>query len=516
MRLNQPVTQREFLFEDDATLMSTTDKSSRITYANAAFVNASGFSAEQLTGQPHNIVRHPDMPREAFADMWATLQRGESWTGLVKNRRANGDHYWVRANATPVTRAGQITGYLSVRTKPTREEVAGAEALYAGFREGTMAKRYRLHKGVLLRRGWASLFTLNKVLPVRWRLGLPLGLLYLSSVTAAAALGTRGLTLAELAGGMALPAALSMWWLHRQIAVPIEQLRAHAQKVANGSHDTVQTDRVDELGMTQRAVNQLGLMLRWVVSDVASQVGSLKIATDEIAQGNFDLSARTEQAASSLQETASSMEQMSATVKHSADTAEQAAALSTQAGEAAEQGRESVERVNQTMEGIIQSSRKISEIIGVIDGIAFQTNILALNAAVEAARAGEQGRGFAVVAGEVRSLAQRSAHAAKEIKGLITDSSTRVEDGAREVATASDAMSGIGAQIERMRQMINEISTGSREQANGIGQVNQAVSLLDQTTQQNAALVEQSAAAAQSLKYQAAQLVGAVSAFCAV
>jgi aerotaxis receptor len=352
-------------------------------------------------------------------------------------------------------------------------------------------------------------------MPVCWRLRLPVLALAGGTLAAAAALGVAGSALAGLAGVVAAGTGLALWALQAQIATPLERVRAHAQRVANGETDGMLMDRVDEIGMTLRAVNQLGLMFRWIIADVAQQVVTFQQASSEIAQGNHDLSARTEQAAASLEETASSMEQMSATVRNNADTSQQAAELASSASGAAVQGQAAVARVHQTMQGITESSRRIADIIGVIDGIAFQTNILALNAAVEAARAGEHGRGFAVVAGEVRALAQRSAEAAKEIKTLIAVSSERVDEGAREVGAANQAMDEILGRVRHVQELIGAISAATREQTTGIGQVNQAVAHLDQSTQQNAALVEQSAAAAQSLRHQAEQLVGAVSVFTA-
>ena len=253
--------------------------------------------------------------------------------------------------------------------------------------------------------------------------------------------------------------------------------------------------------------------LQAITSDQQQSRDARQHASAEIARGNGDLSARTEQAAASLQETAASMEQMTSTVGNSADVARQAAQLAGQASEAAAGGGAVVGRVVGTMHDITTASRKIAEIIGVIDGIAFQTNILALNAAVEAARAGEQGRGFAVVAGEVRTLAQRSAAAAQEIKGLIGASVEKVESGARQVDDAGQAMNDIVAQVRRVNDLIVQISTATAEQSGGIGQVNIAVSELDRMTQQNAALVEQSAAAAQALKGQAGRLAESVGVF---
>jgi aerotaxis receptor len=507
------VTQQEFELPDGATLMSTTDPSSLITHANEAFIAISGYSRAELQGQPHNVVRHPDMPREAFADMWATLKGGEPWTALVKNRRKNGDHYWVRANAVPMVREGRTVGHLSVRTRPTREEVKAADALYGDFREGRAAGR-RFHKGLVLRGGLGRLLSLGQTMSVRWRIraGLLAALPLLAGATWLAGAGAA--VAAELAGAAAVVLALVGWWLESQIAGPLEQLRAQALQVATGAtQDVEHMNRVDEIGMTLRAVSQLGLMFRWLIDDVSRQVVTLQTAVSEIAQGNNDLSARTEQAAASVQQTASSMEQMTASVMNNASTAAQANTLSGQACEAAAAGGQAVSEVNATMEQISASSQRIADVTGVIDGIAFRTNILALNAAVEAARAGEHGRGFAVVAGEVRALAQRSAEAAREIKSLIGSSVERVEAGARTAGDAARAMQDIVSQVSSVSTLIAEISSATSQQSSGIAQVGQAVAQLDQVTQQNAALVEQSSAASESLRQQATRLVEAVSVF---
>jgi len=258
---------------------------------------------------------------------------------------------------------------------------------------------------------------------------------------------------------------------------------------------------------------QQPLNLAIAAADQIAGVDSVTTASAEIATGNHDLSARTEQTASSLQQTASSMEELTATVSQSADTARQANQLATSAAEAATRGGTVVAQVVTNMEAITQSSRRISDIIGVIDGIAFQTNILALNAAVEAARAGEQGRGFAVVASEVRSLAQRCAEAAKEVKTLINASVERVDSGAHLVTQTGLVMDEIVTSVRRVTDMMGEIASAATEQRDGIAQVNVAITNLDQMTQQNAALVEQSAAAAQSLQEQAQRLEQVVSVF---
>ena len=513
MRNNLPVTQREYQIDDGVTLMSTTDTSSHISYCNAAFVEVSGFEKDELMGQPHNIVRHPDMPREAFADMWATLKAGESWTALVKNRRKNGDHYWVRANATPVRRNGQLTGYMSVRTQPTRDEITQAETLYRAFREDR-AGGLRFHKGLVVRSGLMAWASALQRMPVRWRIRAAFGAAALASIGAAAGFGLGGLPLTGFSGTVALLLGVAALWLQAQVATPLETVLEQALAVAAGQPAAnVNLNRVDEIGMILRAVNQAGLNLISLVDDVSAQVCGLQLASGEIAQGTNDLSTRTEQAASSLQQTAASMEQMAATVSQNAEGARQATQLAGNASAAAAKGGEVVGKVVGTMQQISASSKKIADIIGVIDGIAFQTNILALNAAVEAARAGEQGRGFAVVAGEVRTLAQRSAQAAREIKSLISDSVEEVDKGSMLADAAGNSMADIVSQVKRVCDLIEEIASSTAEQSTGITQVNVAVSQLDQATQQNAALVEQSSAAAESLKGQAHRLAEAVNVF---
>ena len=307
---------------------------------------------------------------------------------------------------------------------------------------------------------------------------------------------------------------VAAWLLTLSITRPIAQAVSVAETLASGDLSTkVPAGSRDEPGQLLAALGKMTDALSGLVSRVRTNSDAIASGSGQIANGNEDLSQRTEQQASSLQQTAASMEQLNGTVRNTADTARQASQLATAASQAAVDGGRVVDEVVTTMEGISVSSRRISDIIGVIDGIAFQTNILALNAAVEAARAGEQGRGFAVVAGEVRSLAQRSAEAAREIKGLIGESVSKVEGGSKLVADAGRTMGDIVAQVKRVSDMIGEISSAAQEQTQGIAQVGQAVTQLDQVTQQNAALVEELAAAAGSLKSRAGELVGSVQQF---
>ena len=294
----------------------------------------------------------------------------------------------------------------------------------------------------------------------------------------------------------------------------LAQARTLADSIAAGDLSQQQNVvRGDEFGELLRALYAMSASLARIVQQVRHSTDSIAVASSEIASGNHDLSIRTEQTSSNLQQTATAMEQFTSTLQQSAGSASQASSLAVGASQVARRGGEVVAQVVHTMQDIHHSSQKIADIIGVIDGIAFQTNILALNAAVEAARAGEQGRGFAVVAGEVRSLAGRSADAAKEIKRLIGASVERVDSGARLVESAGSTMDEVVQSVQRVADMIGEITAASQEQSAGVAQVNQSVGQLDQMTQQNAALVEQSAAAAQSLRAQAEQLAQAVAVF---
>ncbi|WP_374433093.1 methyl-accepting chemotaxis protein [Inhella sp.] len=316
-----------------------------------------------------------------------------------------------------------------------------------------------------------------------------------------------GLVAALVSGGLAV-------LITRSVTAPINQAVEIAGTVADGDLRTrIRVDRKDEAGQLLAALQRMNDSLVGIVSSVRGNADSVATASGQIAQGNADLSQRTEEQASNLQQTAASMEQLTATVNQNTDTARQAAQMANTASTVAVQGGEVVSRVVNTMDEISASSRKISDIIGVIDGIAFQTNILALNAAVEAARAGEQGRGFAVVAGEVRALASRSAEAAREIKSLIHASVERVDAGSQQVNDAGRTMQEVVNQVRRVSDMLSEISAASNEQSKGIGQIGDAVSQLDQVTQQNAALVEESAAAADSLQQQASELANTVAVF---
>ncbi|MDN4051969.1 methyl-accepting chemotaxis protein [Massilia sp. YIM B02763] len=511
MRTNLPVTGIEYHLKEGQSIVSKTDTKGRITYVNPNFIEASGFTEDELVGKAHNIVRHPDMPAQAFADLWQTLQAGEPWTGLVKNRRKNGDFYWVVANVVPIKEGGRTVGYMSVRTRPDRDQVAAAEELYRRFREDRAG-------GLAIRRGkavgtslLARLLAL-RALPLGRRLGLMLGsqaalLVALACVTE----GAAWRVLAALGAGFTL---LAWHELQSSIVGPMGQAQAAVFALAGGDLSHLPPrGRDDEMGRLLLALRQLNINLTAVVGDVNDSVTSIESATRDIASGNEDLARRTEAQAASLEQTASSLAQVAAAAGQNTESAVRADGLVGAASSVAGRGGDAVEAVGTTMGQISSSATRIVDIIGLIDGIAFQTNILALNAAVEAARAGEQGRGFAVVAGEVRSLAQRSATAAKEIKALIDDSVEKVGQGSELVGSAGQTMRQVVGAVKDAAAIMHAITAASREQSHGIAQVNAAMVELDGITRRNAALVEESATASSSVAEQAARLAQAVSVF---
>ncbi len=501
MRLNTPVTQREYPMPEDQTLVSVTDLQGRITYCNAAFVTVSGFSTEELLGQPHNIVRHPDMPSEAFRDMWDTIGAGQPWVGLVKNRRKDGDHYWVQANAVPIRKgSGDILGFLSVRTRPSREAVQEAEALYArmrdeaasgqstlGLRSGRVVYTHlRGRLTQLARRLWAG--------PT---LFVHLGMF---STGMAAATWLPG----PVAMGAAIVSALIGARIARNLALaPFQRIEAALAQLASGDMSTL-IDRSGRglVGRMQLSLNQLSVNLRTVVADTHTEIGNLRGAIAEIASGTVALASRTETQSGSLEQTASTTEQINGTAQQAADSVSRAATLADEMAAQAQRSQEAVQRVAQSMEEINVSSRRVGDIIHVIEGVAFQTNILALNAAVEAARAGDAGRGFAVVATEVRSLARRTAEAAREIRQLIGDSVERVATGNTEVATAAERMAEALGSVEQVANLLNELSGSASEQQRGVALINEAVNHLEQITQQNTSLVEELTASTENLQEQ--------------
>ena len=511
MRTNLPVTGIEYPLQDGQSIVSKTDTKGRITYVNPTFVEVSGFAGEELIGKAHNMVRHPDMPPEAFADLWQTLQAGEPWTGLVKNRRKNGDFYWVVANVVPIKEAGATVGYMSVRTRPARDQVERAEALYKRMRAGR-ADGVAIRRGAVVRTAWWVRLLDLRHLPLGRRLGIMMGAQALLMLALAGVTQSWGWRLLALAGAALTLAAWAE--LHRAIVAPMQKALDAVYALAGGDLSRMPArGGDDEMGRLLLALRQLNINLTAIVGDVRTSVGSIEAATRDIAEGNGDLARRTEAQAASLEQTAASLAQIAAKAGQNTDSAERADGLVGEASRVAGRGGEDGQVDGSTKGQISGSATRIVDIIGLIDGIAFQTNILALNAAVEAARAGEQGRGFAVVAGEVRSLAQRSAGAAKEIKALIDDSVHKVGQGNEQVDAAGRTMRDVVTSVQHAAVIRDDITAASRVQNDGIAEVNAALAQLDGITRENAGLVEESAAASASVAAQAGHLAQVLSVF---
>lgn len=513
MRQNLPVTQEEQVLSPDAILMSTTDVDSHITYASPEFVAISGFSVDELTGQPHNLVRHPDMPEAAFADMWATMKGGSPWTGIVKNRCKNGDFYWVRANASPIINDGTVSGYVSVRTAATHEEIRSSTHLYEEMRSGTLGFK-KLEKGLLVRTGPLAVFSLLQKTSVRARMLMTHVFSFAMMMLIAYAVMTYALPLPAVIGVGLFVTLLGFIWTEFQVVKPVASVAKQIALVAAGKKVTpLHMNRSDDIGMIMRCVNQSSLNLQALVDDVSRQVEGVRTSGTELSCASNELRRRTLQTTGSLQEAAASLAQMTESLTQNARSARRVATLSSDVATGAADGARVVKEVVEAMQTISEDSDKVVSNITLIDAIAFQTNILALNAAVEAARAGEHGRGFAVVASEVRTLATRSTEVAQEIKDVINHSAERVNEGATLAASAGVAIDQIRQQILDLSEMMEEITGAVGEQSIGVGEINSAVNDVDNMTTGNTAMVVQSGAATDALMQLANRLSEAVAVY---
>ena len=518
MRRNVYVTQREYPLSEGETLLSVTDLKGRIVYANDAFIRVSGFEAAELYGKAHSIVRHPDMPAAAFADMWSTIQRGLPWSALVKNRRKNGDHYWVRANASPIRHAGAVVGYLSVRTRPEPREVQQHAALYEQINAGV--RSLGLHRGFPVGRGAVgALQRWWRFRPLAWRVQAVVAGLWLlgSAGLWSSALQASAVPLAQVWPAWliwSLACVASGQWLRRRLLMPLAALRGQAQAVASGQQtDARFLQRTDEIGAIGSAVRQTGLNLVSLVGDIQGKSDQVRRCALAVQQGSTELSDRTEAAAASLEQSAQAMQALASAIERSSAQAGEAAARARHGVDMAGQSSRMVVQLDQGMRGVAQTSDQVGQISSLIDGIAFQTNLLALNAAVEAARAGEHGKGFAVVADEVRGLSQRSAHAARQIKALIEASQQQVAQSCAMAREVGEAMLAVQADMREQLVLAEGMQAASQAQAGGVQQVQAAVQQLEQMTQHNAALARDTIGHAQLLAGQAQALEAAASVF---
>ena len=515
MRSSPNVTGGETVLEDGKPIVTTSDLQGRLTYANATFIEASAYTSGELEGRQQNTLYHGDMPPEVDADMWRTVLSGEPWRGLVKYRRQDGGFFWCIANVTPVIEKGKTTGFMSVCTKPKREQIQDAEQLYRTIKGGN-PDGIRIVRGAAAARGWRKVANALRDITLAQRLALCFGSMAALALAMAAhavlpysdtALHVQALLMAAL--------ALYGWRnLHRAVVAPIQASINAARILAGGDLTTrMAVDRHDELGQLQAFVRQLNLNLASILVDIRSNFTLTRSTTTLVRTANADLSARTEAQAANLEQTSANMGQITDTVGQTADNVNTASGVASEATALAERTGVAVAQVVAAMNDISNSSRQIVDIISLIDGIAFQTNILSLNAAVEAARAGESGRGFAVVASEVRNLAQRSAAAAKEIKSLIDTSAEKIATGAGMATTAGQDMDAVIEAIGRVASIMGEISGSTREQSSGVSQVKDAIVQLDEVTRQNAQMVEEASAATGVLDLQAQAMAKALAVF---
>ncbi|GGW67468.1 MULTISPECIES: methyl-accepting chemotaxis protein [Halomonadaceae] len=651
---------------DDQVLISRSDRQGNITYVNQTFIEVSGYSQAELLGEPHRIFRDPEMPAQIFKNMWATIEQGKTWQGVVKNRCKNGDTYWVHTTVAPLLDGERVAGYTAIRRRAANKAIARAARAYHAMQQGR-ARGFTLHYGALRRtgvRGWVQRFSFSSMQAKL--MGMVVAAILLLTVAGAA--GVYGLTssaerlrtlnqtglegiadlqqieqrsaqllqvlepavrnprradldqldqqlaslqsqieqtwqtyteqrqqasgvqqgltahLATFLGGsttamtairqgngfaafeafndvvrptsesisatinllvdneraaahslMADAERQQQWLLWGQVGVLLfgialmvglsvavlksllkslsEARRVTFQIAAGNLANRVTLKRDDELGELLASLETMRASLSGLITEVGNKVEVVTPASEQIKQENEDLASRTEQQASSLQQTASSMDQITATVQQNTENARQANQLAMQNAATSRETGEHMQALVERMERIAASADKMNDIISVIDGIAFQTNILALNASVEAARAGEQGRGFAVVANEVRNLAGRSADAAGEIRRLIDTSTQEIAGGTSAVKQAEQAIEQVVSQVMRVSDIMEEISTASDEQSSGIAQINMAVSEMDHVTQQNATKVQSISSAAQRLTNEALDLANVIAAF---
>lgn len=525
MRNNQPVTGREFAFPRGKTLISYTNLKGQITHLNVPFIEISGYSKDELIGQPHNIVRHPDMPPEAFRDMWETIKSGRPWSGLVKNRRKDGDHYWVRAYVSPLADG---TGYVSVRVEPNRQEINGAEQLYARMQHDT---HLRLDEGQPVSGGaWARLmrgFSQMRIATRLWILGLTGVFGYVFAVLAKLA-EIQEQTRIEVAIAGSIFMLIQSWIVIGKIRHGLLESKAAAEAIAAGDlTKPLPVPSKDELGDVNAALSVMRNNLHELIASVRDGIVSINQRSEDVSASAHSSLKVTEMQSEAASGMAAAMEQLSVSIDQVSEHANDAYRVSKSSSEQATEGGKviqsaatemehiatAVNDVAGTIRGLEEYSAQISSIVNVIREIADQTNLLALNAAIEAARAGEQGRGFAVVADEVRKLAERTATSTKEITGMISKiqdgtkqavhemeiSVKRVSDGVGLARQAGNFVSNISDAAQHAAQAVNDISHAIREQSLAARDIAQRIEKIAQGTEENTLAAGQTATSAKML-----------------
>jgi aerotaxis receptor len=502
MRINMPVTNVECHLKAGEYIVSKTNLKGQITYVNRPFMEISGFAEEDLLGKSHNVVRHPDMPPEAYADLWRTLQSGKPWRGMVKNRCKNGDYYWVEANANPIWENGRVVGYMSLRSKPTRNQVEAAERIYRQFREGK-ARGLTVREGRAVRSGLLGWLASLGDISIKARVSIACafagiviaaqGGLSLWEMNTGTATAGDMIWLGTMAAG-ALASLVWVWWLLlARVLQPLENAVRACQSIAAGDVQLLKAvDSRDEIGRLMHAINTMACNVSSVVADVKAAAIALSFASNEVSDTARSMGQSSSKQASSMEDASASVEQMTQSINQNSENAKVTDGIAAQAAKEASEGGVAVSST-------VAAMKQIANKIGIIDDIAYQTNMLALNAAIEAARAGEHGKGFAVVAAEVRKLAERSQVAAQEI-GEVSKNSVGLAE------KAGKLLDEMVPSINKTSNLVQEIAAASNEQSAGAAQISVAMNQLNQITQQNASSSGKLAATAEAMSDQTGQL----------
>ncbi|WP_323011309.1 methyl-accepting chemotaxis protein [Castellaniella sp.] len=499
MRKNHPVTQNENDYADTEILMSATDLKGKITYVNASFARVCKYLPTEMVGQPHNMIRHPDVPEAAYNDLWKELKQDRFWTGMLKNRCKDGDFYWVRANVAPIFQDGKKVGYISVRTKPSRAQVAEAQSLYDSYKDGRPKAHFR--RSYLIRTGVRGLYDRLQGLGLRSRLWTTTAAACLGWGAMAWAMGLQDMLWAKAVLPVWLGAIIMNLYVDRRFVQRSQSVLALAAQAAIGQK--LSTDNLlggaDEFTRIQQALIQANFNARSFVDDASHLITQLGYAVNEITGGSQALSDHSVTAAQRLEEIYQLINENTEVITKNGDSLNQVTLLAKQADASAANLGELAQNTAQQIQQMDEAGQRIGGIVSIIDSIAFQTNILALNAAVEAARAGESGRGFAVVAAEVRALAQRSAASAKEISAIIKEIIDLAGASTIQANRTVEASAEMRTQNTQIENLLAKISEAEAQQIHETNSILKSLEDLNQVTTSNASMSEEFATTVQSV-----------------